>query len=172
QGLDRRSYVPELRPADALAGADADPFLKTPTTPTRHFRESARDRSPIGRGGRQRETLRRLLQSTIARYPSSAGRRPGPRCFHRSGAVRDSSPCIVSSRNTEECNANALRKNDLADGHESRDDKNLSRTDLLTSFPTDPLKSTSLAIQDSDALKDLRPAVAERGDTKWARFLE
>jgi len=75
-------------------------------------------------------------------------------------------------RNTEECNANALRKNDLADGHESRDDKNLSRTDLLTSFPTDPLKSTSLAIQDSDALKDLRPAVAERGDTKWARFLE
>jgi len=53
-----------------------------------------------------------------------------------------------------------------------QDGKNLRRKDLLTSFLTDPLKGTSLAIQDSDALKDLRPAVAERGDTKWARFLE
>jgi len=77
---------------------------------------------------------------------------------------------VVSSRNTEECNENALQENDLSDGHETRDGENLSRTDLLTSFPTDPLESTSLAIQDSDALKDQHAAAAERVDTNGHGF--
>lgn len=37
-----------------------------------------------------------------------------------------------------------------------QDGKNLRRKDLLTSFLTDPLKGTSLARQDSDALKHPR----------------
>lgn len=61
-------------------------------------------------------------------------------------------------------------KNDLADGYQSRDGKNLSRTHLLTSFPTDPLKSTSLAIQDSDALKDRSAAAARAGNTNGHGF--
>jgi hypothetical protein len=72
---------------------------------------------------------------------------------------------------TGDCNANALLENDLADGT-NRDGKNLSRTHLLTSFPTDPLKGTSLAIQDSDALKDPLQCSRAAAGHESARFLE
>jgi hypothetical protein len=52
------------------------------------------------------------------------------------------------------------------------DGKNLRRKDLLTSFRTDPLKSTSLAIQDSDALKHGLSATPQRRDNERAWFLE
>lgn len=43
---------------------------------------------------------------------------------------------------------------------------------MLTSFPTDPLKSTSLAIQDSDALNVGAPESRQGCDTKAGGFPE